>query len=181
MHHNDTRSRFGARAGALAACVVSLAACAYGGADAERLGSRDGGRAAADAGGRGDAQVADAGGRADAGGLADAGRADAGREDAGVRDASLGADVVVPPAVVCGEILCGAGEVCVYPCCGGPAPVDCAPDEPCPARVDVPCTPAPPFCAPAVVGGCTGRDTCVPCGGLGLYDPVGATVSCICA
>ncbi len=76
-----------------------------------------------------------------------------------------------PP--VCGEQSCQAGEVCVLPCCGGPAPGCSEPDggvcpggqDPVPSEqcqfnpcagplccLPVACTPDPPFCiAPALL------------------------------
>jgi hypothetical protein len=54
-----------------------------------------------------------------------------GGRDAGA-DAACTADA--PPAGIrCGTMTCGAGQICVFPCCGG-------------AAIDGGCTPPPPYC-----------------------------------
>jgi len=71
----------------------------------------------------------------------------------------------------CGSSTCGSGDLCIHPCCGGAAPM-CIPFEDggtCPAGytpstqcyglgtgtsgcMPPPCTPPPPYCAPASSG-----------------------------
>ncbi len=189
MHHTKTSGRIALQTLTAAVLVVGASACAYGMADPDLLRARDSG-AAPDAhrpdAGVWDPRLVDAGG-ADAR-VADAGGADAHVADASRPvDASIGVDAGVAVAIACGASFCRAGEVCVLPCCGGPPPpADCAPGEPCAARVDHPCDPPPPFCVPAAEAeGCTGHSgglLCAPCvGGVGLYDPVTSAISCVCA
>ncbi len=122
-------------------------------------GSRDG-----DTGdGAGDSAGDD--GAGDSGGDGATGGSDSGQVDTG--DATGSSDGGQP--TVCGSLTCTAGEVCINPCCGGPAPACFAPrdDGQCapgsmPIDADLcgqrcgsetcclpdPCVPDPPYCAP---------------------------------
>ncbi len=90
-----------------------------------------------------------------------------GGEDGSAEAAPDGAPDASGP-LTCGSDVCGGGEYCIHPCCGG-APPPCIPFDDggtCPAGYTpsnqcwgqqtgtsgcqpAPCTPPPPYCAPA--------------------------------
>jgi hypothetical protein len=74
----------------------------------------------------------------------------------------------VPGGVQCGTTTCGAGQICVFPCCGG-------------LPIDGGCTPPPAYCANA------GQIVCPTCDmncrdGAGCFGRLeGRRLSCLCA
>lgn len=121
--------------------------------------------------------------------------------DAG-RDLALRSDGGAP----CGNMTCGMQQVCIIPCCGGPAPRCFVPDggqctpplQPCPfgqGGCYSPCTPPPPRCI-EVPAECLGNATCDclsknaftdPCtasglgSGCGPAPGPGGAIECVCA
>jgi hypothetical protein len=123
-------------------------------------------------------------------------------DDTGADSGSDGATTGTPTA--CGDLECGADEICIAPCCGGPAPFcgpargdacprgthpvdscqfggECGPGQLC--CEDDPCVADPPYCAPTSETMCmddpnSPRVQCSsPCFGR-LTD---GTLSCECA
>lgn len=117
-------------------------------------------------------------------------------------DSTTGPDV---PVVCTEDLTCNPGEVCVLPCCGGPAPgcfllpaggdcgngtLDegggyCCQNDPDPTAcmkmqwcIDGPCMAAPPYCTPMDTLTCTDFDCTAPDGCYG--DLIAGQLQCSC-
>jgi hypothetical protein len=106
--------------------------------------------------------------------------------EAGVDSSSLDA-TEADSAFACGGVVCGAGQVCVHPCCGGAAPpCEARPDgQACPSGCQAPaCTPAPASClTPSAAcsndASCGCLDKACNSGACGTFS--GRDVMCVCA
>lgn len=101
----------------------------------------------------------------------------------GADDGDSGGADAAADSGVCGSQVCGPGQYCVHPCCGGGAPLCLPPPEDggtCPAGTSYtdscistglpgcepePCTPPPPYCSDEIPVGCSqepdGQVVCV--------------------
>ena len=147
----------------VALCAAQMAACG----SSSHVNGEDGG---AGAGGAADGSAGASGG----GGTTDAGGGGAGTAGTGGRDG--GADAS-DAGIACGDLQCGANQVCVRQSCGGGAVAVCAPPQDggmCPAGwssvatcpgsgrpgcVPPPCSPPPPKCV-MIPAACNGTPTC---------------------
>ncbi len=161
--------------GVLLAALSLVAACGSAG-EGEPVGhggssSGSGGATAGSAGssaGLGGSQAGSGGSHAGSGGSA----AGAGGASAGTSGSGAGGDE--SGEIACGGLLCGSGQYCVFPCCGGAPPqcfqapqagmcpagshagcvggFQCAPGTSC-CQAD-PCVPPPPYCSDTAPVGC---------------------------
>ncbi|MEM6990266.1 MAG: hypothetical protein AAF721_07210 [Myxococcota bacterium] len=131
-------------------------------------------------------------------GTSEGGSDGAGTSDGGETGGDSSGDTGRP--VECGPVTCEAGDVCVAPCCGGPAPA-CEPANPdgtCaagsvpvdPAECGLgceadnccmpgPCTPPPSYCTPPATLRCDDNDNCSVAECFGMLE--GDVLSCQCA
>ncbi|MDP3273591.1 MAG: hypothetical protein Q8Q09_00245 [Deltaproteobacteria bacterium] len=127
-------------------------------------------------------------------GCGPASTSDAGTDGAMVADASDATARDVVRSEFCGTQVCLASQICVVPCCGGPAPQCLPPDDAgvCPMGSTMTtcrdgmvgcvmsCTPAPPSCVtPPPESECNGT-TCPACPtGSGIR--INGLIQCLCA